>query len=62
LDWIVAQRDQAMIEQTLAQLKEPKAISGFFTLVVTKFQQEKSTTDQLAVLAWLKTLIKLHWI
>ena len=51
-----------MIEQTLAQLKEQKAISGFFTLVVTKFQQEKSTTDQLAVLAWLKTLIKLHWV
>ena len=45
LDWIISQRDQPMIEQTLSQMKEPKAISQFFSLVVHKFQAEKSTED-----------------
>ena len=51
-----------MIDSTLLHLKDQKTIGQFFTLVVAKFQQEKSTTDQLAVLAWLKTLIRIHWV
>jgi muramoyltetrapeptide carboxypeptidase LdcA involved in peptidoglycan recycling len=58
----LGQRETSLIESTLAQLKDPKAIGQFFSLIVGKFQQEKSTTDQLIVLAWLKTLIKLHWV
>ncbi len=50
-----------MIEATLTQLQEREAITGFFRLVLAKFQQEKSVSDQLAVLHWLKTLLRIHW-
>ena len=61
LDWIISQKDSALVESTLAQLTEESAITAFFKLVLNKFQQEKSVGDQLAVLLWLKTLLRLHW-
>jgi len=45
LDFVLKQKDQPMIEKTLSQMREPKAISQFFSLVVHKFQAEKSTED-----------------
>ena len=62
LDWVITQKDPAIVESTLRHLSEPEAIAGFFRLVLTKFQQEKSVSDQLAVLLWLKTLLRLHWV
>lgn len=50
-----------MVEATITQLQEKEAITGFFRLVLAKFQQEKSVADQLAVLLWLKTLLRVHW-
>ena len=50
-----------MVEATVTQLKEKEAITSFFRLVLAKFQQEKSVADQLAVLLWLKTLLRIHW-
>ena len=61
LDWVITQKDPAMVESTLNALQEKDAIAGFFRLVLAKFQQEKSVSDQLAVLLWLKTLLRLHW-
>ena len=50
-----------MIEATLQQLSERESIAAFFRLVLTKFQQEKSVQDQLSVLTWLRTLLRIHW-
>ena len=62
LEWVVAQRDPELVEATLRQLTDREAIAGFFRLVLAKFQQEKAqVSDQLAVLVWLKTLLRLHW-
>lgn len=59
---MIAQRDPALVEATLRNLTEREAIGGFFRLVLAKFQQEKAqVSDQLAVLVWLKTLLRLHW-
>ena len=38
LEWVITQKDPAMIESTLTQLHEKEAITGFFRLVLSKFQ------------------------
>jgi len=58
---VITQRDPAVVEATLVQIQEKEAIAGFFRLVLAKFQQEKSVQDQLAVLLWLRTLLRVHW-
>lgn len=58
---MITQRDPAVVEATLVQIQEKEAIAGFFRLVLAKFQQEKSVQDQLAVLLWLRTLLRVHW-
>lgn len=42
LNWVITQRDPAIVEATLVQIQEKEAIAGFFRLVLAKFQQEKS--------------------
>ena len=50
LDWIISQRDPGMVESTLSQLTEEQTITAFFKLVLNKFQQERSVSDQLSVM------------
>ena len=62
LDWVLSQKEQPVIDATLNQLKDTKHISSFFAYIVAKFQQEKPVSEQLIVLKWLKTMLKLHWV
>ena len=70
LDWILSQRDPAMIEKTLMQLngqRDSKTISLLFKKLLEKFQQPTSSSqpqfvqDQLALSIWLKLALKIHW-
>lgn len=48
LDWVLSQRDQAIIEKTLLQLngqKDSKTISLLFKRLLEKFQQPTSSTQ-----------------
>ena len=38
LDWLLSQRDLAVIDKTLLQLKDPKTISNLFRQILLKYQ------------------------
>jgi hypothetical protein len=60
LDWLLSQRDLAVIDKTLLQLKDPKTISNLFRQILLKYQLQKPS-EIVALTIWLKQLLKLHW-
>lgn len=61
LDWILSNRDESIVQNTLMNLKDHKMISALFKQIVIKFQVQDLGKQQ-GVLLWLKTLISLHWV
>jgi hypothetical protein len=58
LDWIFKQRDIAIIDKTLYQIKDHKTVCNLFNQILVKYQQQE---DIFAITAWLKQLMKIHW-
>jgi hypothetical protein len=61
LDWVLSNRDESIVQNTLLNLKDHKLISALFKQIVIKFQAQDLGKQQ-GVLLWLKTLISLHWL
>ena len=61
LDWILSNRDDAVISNTLTSLKDHKLISSLFKHIVIRFQSQDNN-KQAGILLWLKSLISLHWL
>ena len=59
IDWVLAQKDCEMIQNTVGSLKEHKVISCLFKQIIVKFQQDNK---QQSVLLWLKNLVAVHWL
>lgn len=49
-----------MIDLTLNNLRQTKDITKLFKKIIVKFQLEGQ--DHFAIILWLKSLIKIHWI
>jgi len=62
LDWILKQKDLALIQSTLSQLTKHKPLSQLFSCLLAKFQSERPPSDQIALYYWLSVLLKLHWM
>lgn len=61
LDWVLSNREDAVISNTLISLKDHKLISSLFKQIIIKFQSQ-DVAKQSGVLLWLKSLISLHWL
>jgi len=61
LDWVLGNRDDSVVTNTLLSLKDHKLISTLFKHIVIRFQAQDLSKQQ-GILIWLKTLISLHWV
>ena len=61
LDWVLSNRDDSVVTNTLMSLKDHKVISSLFKHIVIRFQAQDLSKQQ-GILIWLKTLISLHWV
>lgn len=60
IDWLLSQRDLAVIDKTLVQIKDSKTITSLFRVILQKYQQQ-NPTEIISLTLWLKQLLKLHW-
>lgn len=61
LDWVLSNREDAVIMNTLGTLKDHKLLSSLFKQIVIRLQSQ-DLAKQSGVLLWLKTLLSLHWV
>ncbi len=63
LDWVLTNRDDSTVTNTLLSLKEHKLISSLFKQIVIRFQtSQQEAAKQTSILLWLRTLISVHWL
>ena len=61
LDWVLSNRDDQTVQNTLVSLKDHNLISSLFKQIVIKFQAQ-DLNKQEGILLWLRTLISIHWV
>ncbi len=61
LDWVLSNRDDQTVQNTLVSLKDHKLISSLFKQIVIKFQAQ-DLNKQEGILLWLRNLISIHWV